>query len=376
MKRVLHITNIPTPYRIPQLNELQRQLAALGGELRVVFAAHTYRRRRWEVDMSQCTFAYEVLGKGIPLGRRAERTTFAYGGLYRVIRAYAPDVIIVTGFSMAAVKVWLRSFWRRTPYLIFSGSIDHPERLASRLRRWQRRLVVSRAAGAVAYGSRARAYLTGLGLPEASVSVAINTVDTTFFQEATEALRAAAAPADAPASLTYVGYLVPRKNVHLLIDVAAHLARTRRDFRLEIVGDGAERERLEARVRAEGMEDLVVFHGYQQKDDLPRFLARSRAFLFPTACDIWGLVLNEAMAAGVPCVASVHAGATHDLIREGETGFKADFEDVGATARRVAWLLDHPAEAAAIGQRASRFVTEHASPARSAAGFVQAILNV
>lgn len=374
--RVLLITNIPTPYRIPLFDELNRQLAAAGYAFRVVFGGRGYSLRRWEVDLAACGFDHVVLAsRTLPTAGWAAPARFTYGGLYGVIAGYAPDVIVAPGFSIATLKLFLRSLVRPTRYLIWTGSWPHERRPESKARRWQRRLLARRAAGGIAYSSLAHAYLQTLGIHPQNLHVALNTVDTDYFHDETERLRRAGAPT-ARKHLTYVGYLNRRKNVGALLEVMVYLRRRRSDVVLDVVGDGEERAALEDRAHRSGLADCVTFHGFRQKEALPAFLARSRCFLFQTGFDVWGLVLNEAMAAGVPCLASIHAGATRDLIQEGVNGFAVDFSDAAAVAEKIDWLLDHPSDADAIGRRASRFVAERAGLARSARGFVDAIRQV
>jgi len=376
MKRVLLVTNIPTPYRIPLFNEVDRQLARAGMAFKVAFAAEGYARRKWEIDMDDCAFDAVLLGSGkVALGGNPERTSFGYGGLGRVLDDYRPDAVIVSGFSLATVKLWWRSLFRKTDYLIWSGSIAHPGRLDSPWRLRQRRLLARRASGGIAYGTQARAYLAALGLPEDRIHIAINTVDTDFFRREADALRSRPAPSDRQV-LTYIGYLSPRKNVRRLLDLVRRLAQERGDFVLDLVGDGEDRAALEAYVQQESLEAFVRFHGYQQKEALPAFLARSRCLLFQTDFDIWGLVLAEAMAAGVPCLASTNAGATQDLVKEGETGFAVDFADTEQALQKIRWILNHPAAAADIGDRARAFIAEQVNMERSAAGFVEALMQL
>ncbi|MDX1420585.1 MAG: glycosyltransferase [Rubricoccaceae bacterium] len=371
---VLLVTNVPTPYRLPLFERLSAQLRAEGLRLTVVFSAEGYARRRWEVDLSACGFDHVVLAsEGRRVGRTSERTMFLFRGLAREVRARRPAALIVPGFSVATVQAWWLSVTRGVPYLIWSGSTEG--RFGSPWRTWLRSRLARGAAAGVAYGSRAKAYLERLGLPPERVEIAVNTVDTSFFAEAVDAARRDAAPDDGLQTLTYIGYLSRRKGVEKVFDVVQTLAQERDDVVLDVVGDGDERAALEAYARAAGLADRVRFHGYQQREALPPFLARSRGLLFQTDFDIWGLVLNEAMAAGVPCLASVHAGATHDLVEDGVTGFAVDFADREAAAAKVRWLLDHPAEAAAMGQRARRHVAAHASLEASAAGFVRAVLG-
>jgi len=385
VRRVLHVTNIPTPYRVPQLNEMHRQFAEQGYELRVAFGGLGYSRRKWEVDLGGCAFDYYVLKHAVKVGRGSGRVVFLYGGLYRVLAAFRPDVVTVTGFSAATAKLWLLSLVTGLRYVIFSGSVA--ARHEGGWRGVPRRVLAARAAGGVAYGTKAREYLASLGIPAESVAIAINTVDVQFFKEAVERVAvervavervAAERQGDGheagPKRLLVISYLSRDKRLTQLLRVIAALAARRDDFVLDVVGDGEDRANLEAFVRQHGLGERVRFHGFRQREELPAFLARSHCFLFQTGLDIWGLVLNEAMAAGLPCVVSPNAGGACDLVVEGRTGFVVDYEDVSAAAARIEYLLDHPEAARRMGAEGQRFVLTHASLERSARGFVEAVL--
>jgi glycosyltransferase involved in cell wall biosynthesis len=374
IKKVMIVTNIPNPYRIPLFNEINYQLATKGIKLKVLFGAKGYSRRMFKIDMHECLFEYLILNGRVFKLRKNKKSLFTYAGLLREIKFQKPDVIIIIGYSWGTVKLWLRSFFKKTVYIIWSGSVIHPYRRQSILRKWQRKMLIKRASGFIAYGRKARDYLIRLGAAPEKISIAINTVDTDFFSQKTEELRKSLSKESNQKYLTYIGYLTKRKNVKRLLEVILELSKFRSDFVLDIVGDGPERGSLEGFVREKSIEKFVVFHGFKQKFELPQFLARSSCFLFQTDFDIWGLVLNEAMAAGIPCIASVNAGATHDLIREGETGFAADFSDSEKVVEKICWILDHPKEALIMGKKASDFITKNAGLNNSAKGFMDAIL--
>lgn len=371
--KALLITNIPNPYRVPLFNELHRQLASQGTGLKVVFGAAGYERRQFRLDMNRCEFPYHILESGALRYADAERVSFTYKKLLSVIARERPDVIVANGFSIATMKVWARSFFARTPFLIWSGATHRPRERLSAWRRLQRRIMVRRASGCIAYGSMAKDYLVSLGVEPSRIEIGINTVDTDFFRTETSRLRAGQPRGDGIKNLLCISYLTPRKRVDQLLRVAEKLSRVRSDFRLLVLGDGPEMGPLRETARRLGVERHVDFKGFVQKDQIPAYLAVTDCFLFPTDYDIWGLVLVEAMAAGAACIASVNAGAVRDLISDGVTGYAMDFSDSEAVAARVNGLLNDAQTAARLGQAASRFIETHASLARSASGFARAI---
>ncbi len=372
-KKVIIVTNIPNPYRIPLFNEVHAQLLQKGVELKVLFGSENYSRRKFRLNLAECSFTYDFLDSSKYSFGDQEKTYFTYNGLLKRLADENADAVVMSGFSIGTTRLFLKSFFKKINYIIWSGSIQQKGRNDSFLRRIQRRLIASRAVSFIAYGSLAKSYLEKLGADPKKIHIAINTVDTTFFSFETNSLRKVL-PADPVKRLTYVGYLSPRKNVGRLLEVLLELSQERKDFLLDLIGDGDDKPNLEKFVQMHGMSEFVHFHGFKQKSELPAFLARSNCFLFQTDFDIWGLVLNEAMAAGLPCISSPNAGATSDLVKDGETGFVVDFKDKEGTKEKIRWILDHPDEAKIMGQKARIFIEREASIQVSAKGFVEAIL--
>jgi len=370
--KILLVTNIPNPYRLALFNELNRQMKAAGFDLKIIFGSAGYKRRQFKLDLSEAGFSFEVLDSHtLNVGNR-EKTLVTYRGLGKQLRKEGRCILIVSGFSMATMKIWLRSFFIPTHYLIWSGSVEFPGWYDSALRRFFRKLFVRRASAFIAYGSLAKDYFKKLGAQPDRIFIALNTVDVDFFAEETHKLRASL-PSMGKKHLLYVGYLEPRKNVDNLVAIAGKLAARRKDFILDIVGAGSQLEALKERAEALQLTDCIRFHGFRQKEELPGFFARATCFLFQTDFDIWGLVLNEAMAAGLPCISSDKAGATGDLVQEGKNGYVADFSRHDEVIGRIESLLDDPGLAARMGTEASKFIREQASLANSAAGFVKAV---
>ena len=373
IKKVLLISNVPQTYRIPLFNEIDRQFREMGIELKVVFASDGYKRRKSKIDFSEIKFQYEIL-KSLKFSfGNVEKTMFTYSGINRTISKFKPDKIIVSGFSLASLKIYFRSLFFKVSYVIWSGAIQFPGRFDSVFRKFERRLLIKRASAFVSYGSKAKEYLVSLGAPANRVFIGINTVDTSFFSLETNRIRVGLKPPEKK-HLIYIGYLVPRKNVGKLIEIIERLSEKRDDFVLDILGDGSEKRMLEKMVEEKGLNDVVLFHGFVQKIDLPRYFAQGTCFLFQTDFDIWGLVLNEAMAAGVPVISSVTAGATYDLISEGETGFAADYNNLSDVLLKINMILDQPELVEGIRKKAGASIEEKASLAISAKGFVDSVI--
>jgi glycosyltransferase involved in cell wall biosynthesis len=376
MKKSVLITNIPNPYRVPLFNELSKQLKNDNIHLKIIFANKTYKRRLFQLNESDFQFDYTFLdNEAITVGNNNENTYFTYKGLYQQLKNENPDSIIVSGFSSATIKVFLYTLINRTPYIIWNGSIAKKGRKDSFIRTLQRKLLTHFAKAFIAYGTKAKSYLMNIGAADENVFIATNTVDTSFFETATNECRQSIHN-DGLNHFLYLGYLVPRKNVGLLIDIANELKQKRNDFCIDIIGDGESREQLELIVKNLDLCEFVKFHGFKQKNELPSYFANTKALLFQTDFDIWGLVLNEAMAAGVPCLSSANAGASSDLIQNNHNGFVVDYENKADIIEKINFIIENPEKATEMGNRASEFMLANANVAVCAKGFINAIKSI
>jgi len=374
--KILLITNIPTPYRIPLFNELSNQLVERGLKLKVIFGALAYPRRKWISDLSGCCFDYKVLHSRIISLPDGEKAIFDYRDLFKIIKKERPRAIVANGFSLATTKLWIMSWFRSIRYIIWSGAISLDSSGDSLLRKMQRKLLISRASGYIAYGRKAKEYLISVGANPGKIEIGINTVDTDFFISHIKKVHDKSNKIDRKKILLYVGHLVKRKGLHLLFCSISLLRKKRNDFLLKIVGDGPEKERLVDLAEELDIKDVIRFEGFKQKRALLTYYSEAGCFLFPTTLDIWGLVLVEAMAAGLPCIASIHAGATYDLVEDGKTGFKVDFYDFENVAKKIEWILDNAELAKSIGRAGSVFINKNANLQKSASGFINMILKV
>jgi glycosyltransferase involved in cell wall biosynthesis len=272
---------------------------------------------------------------------------------------YAPDAVAVPGWwdpgALAALE-WARR--ARVPAVLMSDStaLDAPRQW---WREWPKRRVVALCEAALVAGTRQVEYLTRLGMPADRIWTGYDVVDNAHFAEGAEAARECGAALrerlDLPARyvLTCCRFVEKKNLGRLLRGYAAYRRRADRPRALVLVGDGPRRDALTAQVETLGLEDDVVFPGFRQYDELPPYYGLADAFVLPSTHEQWGLVVNEAMAAGLPVLVSDRCGCAPDLVVEGETGFTFDPYVPEAIAEALGRL---PADGTALEKmgRASR----------------------
>lgn len=173
--------------------------------------------------------------------------------------------------------------------------------------------------------------------------------------------RPAISPADKPApyEILTVGRLIERKGHAVLLRAFARLRERRDDVALTIIGEGQERPRLEALIDELGLRGAAFLRGRVPDAERERAYAQCDIFVLPAIVDAGGdteglgMVLLEAMRYEKPVVASAVGGIT-DIVEDGVSGLLVPPADVEALAGALARLLEEPARARELGQRARR----------------------
>lgn len=375
-RKVVIVTNIPTPYRIPLFNKVKDIFEKNMLKLKVIFCTRGYRRRKWNFDHEKFHFEYSILrDPKIVIG---EKMINLSGSLFFELIKERPDVIISVGFSVPTLIVWLYCKIFNARFILWSG--ETPELSIKRkdfigFRHYFRKKLIKDTKSCIAYGRRAAAYLESLGKPRNKVFIAINTVDTTYYSHEVDKLRLKKEEIKTnmclpQKNILFVGYLSKRKGVEFVLR-AFDLLETQ-DVGLHIIGDGQYRDTLKNLARRLDLKN-VYFWGYKQKNELPLFYAIADVFIFSSLKELWGLTIIEAMTCGLPMLCSNMAGATPDLIHDGLTGFVVNPTEVKEMARILSYLFDKPHIREEVGMRARKFIEENITLDHSAKGFLEAV---
>ena len=367
--RIALLTNILTPYRLP----VYRTLASTPDwKLRVFVNALHEPNRSWQVDADELDV--EVVA-GWSFRRRFATHRRARSGqwvtahipiaLPTALWRFAPDVVVSAELgartSIAILYCWLTN----TPLVIWSYHSEASAAASSRFQRWLRRRMLATARSVIGMGSQARAVLETHGVPPSRIFDAPNAHDSDGCERALERV-------DADASLRaltaehgcrdrvalVVGRLVPAKGIaELLHGWSALPAGLRAEWSLLFLGSGPLEPDVH-RTRDLRAPGEIVHVDDVEPDEVVAFYAAAQLLIFPSLGDPWGLVVNEALACGVPVVCSSLAGCADELVRPGENGWIVDPTRPGDLERTLfEALTSHSLDRLATGAReaAARF---------------------
>lgn len=271
--------------------------------------------------------------------------------LDRAADALQPDVVHANSLQFQTTPAAAEISRRRSIPFVVTGHIGALDALGGLLgvaarchERFVARRVLWSATRAIAVSAAVRTHLATLA-PEVPVDVVPNGVDHDRF-----AGRAPRPDRSGPFRIVLVGRLVPNKGPRTAIDAVARLREQGLGVCLDVVGDGPLRQGLERAVHSRGLSGVVRFLGH--RTDLPDILAAADVLVRPSLTEGMPLSLLEAMAAGVPVVASDIPG-NRSLVRDGETGVLVPPGDADALARAVHGLVRDPARAAGLASRAA-----------------------
>ena len=140
-------------------------------------------------------------------------------------------------------------------------------------------------------------------------------------------------------TIVCVARLVPIKNIDYLLWAWKIIEKNRPDYKLAIIGDGPEFVGLNELTLKLGLK-TVVFLGAVNNSDIPTYFNNSVAFVLPSLSESWGLVVNEAMAAGLPILISNKINASNALLQEGVNGYGFEPSDIENIAEKITKFIE------------------------------------
>ncbi len=314
-----------------------------------------------------------------------------------------PSVLVVPGWSMAdalAAMDW--AFRRQIPIVCMSESTAWDEK-RNPIKEWVKRRIIELFSAALVGGTPHRDYMEELGMPSNRILLGYDAIDNDYFETKTDEVQNSGFKYQASGFALSKPYFlasarfIEKKNLFRLLKA---YARYRRDaarlvegrasrvegqtqqqtigneqpapWNLILLGDGDLRAKLE-QLRSElGLADCVQMPGFKQYEELPEYYAAAGAFIHASTTEQWGLVVNEAMASGLPVLVSNRCGCARDLVRDGENGLSFDPANEEQMADLMLRISSDEERRQEMGAR-SREIIANWGPERFASGVKAAV---
>lgn len=284
-------------------------------------------------------------------------------GLILRLWQFSPDVILAEGNSnlLNNLQVFLFAQITRTPVVFWTlGELQNKPvtRLDQRVFRGITRWMERKATALLGYSSVALDYFKRQGYPEAKQFRAVNVVDTERVHERVQAAREQTDAVWARHGLTgksvvlFVGAIIAEKRLEDLVEAFEQVVKVVDQARLVIVGDGPTLPELRSRVEASTARDQIVLAG-RVVDGVSAYFLMSDVLVLP---HLGGLAISEAMAHGLPVIATVADGCEVDLIEDGANGYLLPVGRPDLIAQHVTELLLDPARLAAMKARSQAII--------------------
>lgn len=295
------IDNIITPYEIARYNEINK---VLKGRLEVWFQKGPY--------YPEILFKYCILPQN-PI----KRVSF----LREFQRENKIERIICCGWDS---YIYLYSFLfckiNKIRFTLWSGSTIYENSFLRNFCYPLIKFIVSYTDDYIAYGSRASDYLIRLGARKEKIRIFLNTVDVEYFRQKVFKLRMSKTKLLYKFGLdrndtvfAFIGQLIDRKGVIELLNAFSIASMKYKNISLLIAGEGSLKNEITDFIK-EHTKVKIKLLGYIDYNRLPEVYAMSDALVLPSKQEVWGLVVNEALASGIPVLVSRFAGCCVDLV--------------------------------------------------------------
>jgi glycosyltransferase involved in cell wall biosynthesis len=313
--KVVYWNNIPSPYMVDRFNALHGRGHL---EFEAWFSARTEQGRSWRVDEDSWKFPFRYLPQM---------------GLWRyslalptpLVRGSSPDLFVTLHSGLAFLLGWQIARRRgiRTAFWVLATYDAWIRR-----RRWKeiaKSKVFSKVDAVLVPGNDARAFALRYGTPGERIHHVSQVIDVAHFAHGsklsvTERAKLRHELGLSGVTFVYVGRLWRGKGLTHLIDAFTELQQLDVATCLLLVGDGPDEAVLREQCERSGLRN-VIFSGFHHADSLPALYAAADVFVFPTLGDPFGLVVLEAMACGLPVIATSASGEIRERVEEGVNGY-------------------------------------------------------
>lgn len=255
-------------------------------------------------------------------------TVASWAKIYLKIRKLKPDIIHAQSLELSILALISKRILK-TPYVVWGQGSDIY--LPGRFTRMTSKPIIQNADAVLALTKDMRQKMQGIY--DRDISIVPNGVELERFKIPPRDKRK-----DDAKAVIFVGRLHPLKGVQYLIEAMVIVHQELPDVKLVVVGDGIERAKLEKFAEELNLNGCIQFTGQLPQESIPRLMHQAEVFVLPSISEGFGIVNLEAMAAGLPIVAT-NVGGIPDVIEEGVNGFLINAKNSDEIAGKLLILL-------------------------------------
>lgn len=300
MKIVL-VTNIPSPYRVIVYDEIALKY---GEDFHVIYCAAIEKNRKWKLPeiRHQHTFLK---------AKRIGKTIYYKSDVLKQLRRQGPDIIIIAGFNPVSLAVRIYAILKKIRTIEYTDSwIDSIKQL-SIFHKKLRRISLKYVDACICASTKGREYLVEYGVFKEKVFISPLVINNLHFKPFLNCKK--------DFHLMFSGQFVAGKLPFFVVDVCNEVKKVIPALRILLIGDGPLKEPLIQSLLASGIN--FEYPGFIQQNELPMYYSKAKILLFPTLRDSWGIVANEAFAAGMPVITCKNAGVSNELVIDNHNGY-------------------------------------------------------
>lgn len=333
--RVALISNIMAPYRVPVWNELARSVESLD----IILFSENEANRIWEKSNDSNEFKLHVLNCRGVYANWLDSGLYVGGGVKKILSSISPDVVISCGYTAGPfIEAILWANKRKIPLVQWYESHALSSRFNSWPMSWIRKFFLKRANAWAVAGKMTEDYLFSMGFPRQRIFRTPNTVNILEIEHS-QFLPCKDSFREGPVRFLYVGQFLHRKRVDLLFDAFSSL---KSEAALRLVGYGPLKDKLEE--RSKGFNNIEVTKPTKSLAETVAHYEWADVVVMPSDREVWGLVINEALAVGCYVLSSSVAGVTPDLVLEAKIDVGRSFDPrlgVGSLHENMSWVIDN-----------------------------------
>jgi glycosyltransferase involved in cell wall biosynthesis len=312
------VTNIPTPYRKDLFNSLSSSYKIT---CKVFFSGKTEKNRYWNIS-NLMGFPHTVINS-LKISRRNGSTTYFEFGLFKALKKFKPDAIIVGGASFSAIICALYKFINPCGIYNWWAGTALSEKKRHPIIKLYRKWLFYNFDGFFAYSMQSKEYLQKMHISKDKIHViGNNTIDVNkYCGSLIKAKKKCVKDTGKSLTLLVVGQLIKRKNVITVLETFSMLSRKYHKVKLNIIGLGPEESQLKQYCKSNKVKN-VYFLGNIQPEKLIKYYVKADVLISIALMDQWPQVVNESMAFGLPVIVSTTSGIDATFLKNGVNGFR------------------------------------------------------